>query len=59
MCECVHAWVRVGVRASVCHADFSKTTTATDFFCKLIFLMNFHVLENFVGFVDLGLKVSE
>ena len=38
-------------------ADFSKTTTATDLL--LIVLMNFHALENFVCFVDLGLKVSE
>ena len=29
------------------------------FFCKLIVLMNFHALENFVCFVDLGLKVIE
>ena len=27
----VRAWVRVCVRSLVSHADFSKTTTATDF----------------------------
>ena len=46
------------VRALVCHADFSKTTTATDF-CKLIVPMNFHALKNFVGLLDIGLKASE
>ena len=51
--------VRVCVCELVCHADFSKTATATDFFCKLIVLMNFYALENFFGFVDLGLKISE
>ena len=29
------------------------------FFCQLIVLMNFHVLEFVFGFVDLGLKISE
>ena len=28
-------------------------------FCKLIFPMIFHSLENFLGFMDLGLKISE
>ena len=28
-------------------------------FCQLIVTVNFHVLENFVGFVDLSLKISE
>ena len=28
-------------------------------FCKLIVPMNFHALENFFGFMDLGLKISE
>ena len=51
--------VCVCVRVLVSHADFSKTTTATDFFCKLIVPMNFHALENFFGFIDLGLKISE
>ena len=46
------------VRVLVSHADFSKTTAATDF-CKLIVPMNFHALENFFGFMDLGLKISE
>ena len=27
--------------------------------CKLIVPMNFHALENFFGFMDLGLKISE
>ena len=45
--------------ALMCHADVSKTTTARDFFCKLIVPIKFHALENFVGFVDIGLKVSE
>ena len=46
------------VRALVSHADFSKTTTATDFW-KLIVPMNFHALEILGGFMDLGLKISE
>ena len=58
MSVCVRACVRVCVRALVSHADFSKTTTATDF-CKLIVPMNFHALENVFGFIDLGLKISE
>ena len=28
-------------------------------FCKLIVLMNFHALENFFVFVDLGVRISE
>ena len=28
-------------------------------FCKLIVPMNFHALENFFGFMDLSLKISE
>ena len=51
------AGVCVCVRVLVCHADISKTTTATDFLS--IVLMNFHALESFVGFVDLGLKISK
>ena len=39
----------------VCVSDFSKTTTARDF-CQLIVPMNFHALENFVGFADLKRK---
>ena len=54
----VCACVRACVHALVSHADFSKTTTATDF-CKLIAPMNFHALKNFFGFMDLGLKISE
>ena len=46
------------VCALVSHADFSKTTTA-QIFCKLIVPMNFHALENFFCFMDLGLKISE
>ena len=42
----------------VCHADFSKTTTVTDFL-SLIVPMNFHALEKFVGFVDLNLMISK
>ena len=45
------------VCALVSHADFSKTTTATDLL--LIVPMNFYALENFFGFIDLGLKISE
>ena len=56
VCACVDA----GVCALVCHTDFSKTTTVMlQIFCQLIVLMNFHDLENFLGFVDLGLKISE
>ena len=46
------------MRALLCHAHFSKTTTATDF-CKLIVPMNFHALEKNFGFMDLSLKISE
>ena len=46
------------VCACVSHADFFKTTTPTDS-CKLIVPMNFHALENILGFMDLGLKISE
>ena len=53
VCVCV----RVCVRALVSHADFSKTKL--QIFCKLIVPMNFHALENFFGFIDLGLKISE
>ena len=31
VCACVHACVCACVRALVSHADFSKTTTSTDF----------------------------
>ena len=57
MCACMGACKGARVHALVCHADFSKTTTATDFMS--IVLMNFHALENCFGFVDLGLKISE
>ena len=51
--------MRACVCGVVCHADFSKTTTAALFFCQLIVPMNFHALENFDGFVDLNLVISE
>ena len=50
--------MRACVRALVSHADFSVTATVK-IFCKLIVPMNFHALENFFGFIDLGLKISE
>ena len=43
--------VSVGVCVLVCHANFFKTTTATDFYCKLIVIMNFQALENFFFFL--------
>ena len=55
----VSACVCTYVCALVCHADFSKTTTALDFFCKLIVPMNFHTHENLFGFMNFGLKISE
>ena len=42
-----------------CVMQFSPKVLQLQIFGKLIVLMNFHALENFVGFVDLGLKVSE
>ena len=42
----------------VCHADFSKTTTARDFL-SINCPNEFNSLENFVGFVDLSLNISE
>ena len=45
------------VCALVCHTDLSKTTTARDFLL-VNSPMNFHALENSVGFVDLSLKIS-
>ena len=46
------------VCAIVCHTDFSKRLQL-QIFCQLIVLMNFHAFENFLGFMDLGLKISE
>ena len=48
----------VGVCALVCHADFSRTIIATDFL-SINCPNEFYAFENFVGFVDLGLKISE
>ena len=35
------------VHLSVCHADFSKTTAFTYFFCKLLVPIDFYALQNF------------
>ena len=45
--------VHVYVRACVCHAVFSETTTVTHF------LMNFFALQYFGGLVNFGLLLSE
>ena len=49
------------VRACVrkCVSQIYPKLLQLQIFCKLIVLMNFHALENFFGFVDLGLKISE
>ena len=52
MCVCV--WVRVHVSCR-----FLQNYCSYRFFCKLIVPMNFHALENFWGFVDLGLVFSK
>ena len=51
---CVHVWLR----ALVCHTDFSITIAATDFL-SIKCPKNFHALDILLGFVDLGLKISE
>ena len=57
VCSCVRACVRVCVRALV--TQISPKLLQLQIFCKLIVPMNFHALENFFGFMDLGLKISE
>ena len=50
------AWVRACVSVS---RRFLQNYYSYRFFCKLIVSMNFHTLEKFFGFMDLGLKISE
>ena len=52
--------VRVCVRACVryCVMQISPKLLQLQIFCKLIVPMNFHALEHFVGFVDLGLVTT-
>ena len=57
VCACVRAGVRACVRALV--TQISPKPLQLQIFCKLIVPMNFHALENFFGFIDLGLKISE
>ena len=52
----VWGWVRVCVSVS---SRFLQNYYSYRVFCELIVPMNFHSLETFVGFVDIGLKVSE
>ena len=49
VCACVHALV----------TQISPKLLQLQIFCKLIVPMNFHALEIFFGFIDLGLKISE
>ena len=49
VCACVCALV----------TQISPKLLQLQIFCKLIVPMNFHALENFFGFIDLGLKISE
>ena len=49
--------VCASVRALV--TQISPKLLQLQIFCKLIVPMNFHALENFFGFIDLGLKISE
>ena len=49
--------VRVCVRALV--TQIPPKLLQLQIFCKLIVPMNFHALENFFGFMDLGLKITE
>ena len=53
----VCACVRAGVRALV--TQISPKLLQLQICCKLIVPMNFHALENFFGFIDLGLKITE
>ena len=55
VCACVH----VGVRAFKCVTQISPKLLQLQIFCKLIVPMNFHALEIFFGFMDLGLKINE
>ena len=49
------------VRVCMCWlvTQISPKLLQLQIFCKLIVPMNFHALENFFGFMDLGLKISE
>ena len=42
-----------------CVTQISPKLLQLQIFCELIVPMNFHTLENFFGFMDLGLKISE
>ena len=53
VCACVRACVRWLV------TQISPKLLQLQIFCKLIVPMNFHALENFFGFIDLGLKIIE
>ena len=53
VCACVSACMRQGV------TQISPKLLQLQIFCKLIVPMNFHALEIFFGFMDLGLKISE
>ena len=52
-CVCVHACVHLLV------TQISPKLLQLQIFGKLIVPMNFHALEIFWGFMDLGLKISE
>ena len=51
VCACVRACISV--------TQISPKLLQVQIFCKLIVLMNFHALENYFGFMDLGLKIIE
>ena len=59
VCACMYGCMCTCMPVLVSHADFPKTTYSYRFFVNIIVLMNFHALENFFGFMDLGLKISE
>ena len=53
VCACVCACVRALV------TQIPPKLLQLQIFCKLIVPMNFHALEIFFGFMDLGLKITE
>ena len=53
VCACMRACVRALV------TQIPPKLLQLQIFCKLIVPMNFHALENFFGFMDLGLTISE